>query len=210
MPARGEPDRRPPAAPGARDRPAGDPPDRAPRRRSAAPPVRRDARRPRTSSRANYDGLAASLLAAIEAVGGDDLARGGVRRPPAPGRAAGCASGWPSDCRPTRRLADRVRELARSRTSRATCAEIEVEPDGTIRLVEHNCAIFGVASGHAGAPARPSSSCSARSSARRSSATRHIAAGDRCCTYRVGPPGLSADHGREPAPAGRRPIRHGR
>ena len=66
--------------------------------------------------------------------------------------------------------------------------------DGTIRLREHNCAIYHVAAGHPTA-------CEAELALFRdvlgADVVRetHIAGGDRCCTYRIGPsagPGRTA------------------
>ena len=95
----------------------------------------------------NYDGLAAGLLAAIDAVGGDDLLEQVFAGPPAPARRPG-----PAPARRTGRAgraAGRAGPRAgrRSRTSRATSPRRSSSTDGTIRLREHNCAIFDVAQG---------------------------------------------------------------
>ncbi|MDP9482301.1 MAG: ArsR family transcriptional regulator [Chloroflexota bacterium] len=131
----------------------------------------------------NYDGLAAGLLAAIEAVGGGDLmdeifvAR---RRQSVSRIKARLAERLPAGAP----LADRVRELAVIQDEQGYLAQAEIRPDGTIRLVEHNCAILDVARGTARA-------CDAElalfgevldADVVRES---HIATGDRCCTYRV-------------------------
>jgi predicted ArsR family transcriptional regulator len=66
-------------------------------------------------------------------------------------------------------------------------AEAVIGADGVIRLVERNCAIHRVSSEHAAA-------CQAELDLFRellgTSVERetHIAAGDRCCTYRIGSP----------------------
>ena len=132
----------------------------------------------------NYDGLASGLLAAIHAIGGDDLiddvfeerkrlTRDRVRR-----RIAERVSDDAS-------LVERTRELAVIQDEQGYLAEAVVGADGVIRLVERNCAIHRVAADHAAA-------CQAELDLFReilgTSVVRetHIAAGDRCCTYRVG------------------------
>src|SRR4249920_3908641 len=92
----------------------------------------------------NYDGLAASLLAAILAVGGDDLIEEvfAARRRQASGRMRDrLAERLPADAP----LGDRLREIAAIQDEQGYLAQIEVDPDGIVRLVEHNCAIFQVA-----------------------------------------------------------------
>ena len=132
----------------------------------------------------NYDGLASGLLAAIHAIGGDDLiddvfeerkrlTRDRVRR-----RIAERVSDEAS-------LVERTRELAVIQDEQGYLAEAVVGADGVIRLVERNCAIHRVAADHAAA-------CQAELDLFReilgTSVVRetHIATGDRCCTYRIG------------------------
>ncbi len=131
----------------------------------------------------NYDGLAAGLLAAIDAVGGDDLVEqvfAARLRQSADRMRARLADRLPADAS----LADRVRELAVIQDEQGYLAQAEITPDGTIRLVEHNCAIFHVARG-------TSRACDAElalfGDVLDAEVVRdtHIAAGDRCCTYRV-------------------------
>jgi predicted ArsR family transcriptional regulator len=131
----------------------------------------------------NYDGLAAGLLAAIDAVGGDDLVDQvfAARRSQAATRMkTRLAERLP----PNATLVDRVRELAVIQDELGYIAQAEITPDGTIRLIEHNCAIFQVARGTGRA-------CDAElalfSEVLDADVVRdsHIAAGDRCCTYRV-------------------------
>ncbi len=133
----------------------------------------------------NYDGLAASLMAAIEAVGGDDLIEEvfAARRRQASGRMRQrLAERLTADAS----LTDRVRELATIQDELGYLAQIEVTPDGSIRLVEHNCAIFQVAK-------ESERACQAElelfGEVLGADVVRisHIAAGDRCCTYRVVP-----------------------
>ena len=84
-----------------------------------------------------------------------------------------------------RRLADRVRELAVIQDAAGYLAEAVVAADGTVRLREHNCAIFHVSK-------EVTSCCEAELALFREvlgpdvERETHIAAGDRSCTYRVG------------------------
>jgi predicted ArsR family transcriptional regulator len=132
---------------------------------------------------ANYDKLATGLLAAIESIGGDDLLEQvfearrrqlGVRvREEFADRLTANAP-----------LLDRVRELAVIQAANGYLANTTVAVDGTIRLEEHNCAIYHVA---AGSPA----ACQAELDLFREVLgadvvrERHIASGDRCCSYRI-------------------------
>lgn len=130
----------------------------------------------------NYDGLAAGLLAAILEVGGDALVEDVfvARR-----RQAGVAlrtrmdAALPAEAP----LSDRVLELARILDEQGYISETFINGDG-IRLVEHNCAVLDVALGSDAA-------CRAELALFRDVLgaevvrERHIAAGDRCCEYRV-------------------------
>lgn len=132
----------------------------------------------------NYDGLASGLLAAIRAIGGDVLVEGvfeerrritreRVRQRMADRLAADAP------------LVDRARELAVIQDEQGYLAETLIGADGVIRLVERNCAIHRVSSEHAAA-------CQAELDLFREvlgapvERETHIAAGDRCCTYRIG------------------------
>ncbi|HEX5589838.1 MAG TPA: hypothetical protein VFX65_06075, partial [Candidatus Limnocylindrales bacterium] len=81
-------------------------------------------------------------------------------------------------------LADRVRELAIIQDAAGYLAEVAVAADGTIRLHEHNCAIFHLAR-------EAESCCEAELGLFRevlgAEVVRetHIASGDRSCSYRV-------------------------
>jgi DeoR family suf operon transcriptional repressor len=132
----------------------------------------------------NYDGLATGLLAAILEVGGDALIEDvfAARRRQSEARLreqidATLPAGAP--------LEARVRELARLQDELGYLAETRVDPDG-IRLLEHNCAVLDVASVSPAA-------CQAELELFRGVLgtdvvrERHIAAGDRCCDYRIGP-----------------------
>jgi predicted ArsR family transcriptional regulator len=133
----------------------------------------------------NYDGLATGLLAAILEVGGDSLVEEvfAARRRQAEAR---LRDEMEASLPPDAPLEDRVRELARLQDELGYLAEARV--DGRdLRLVEHNCAVLDVA--------RLSPlACQAElelfervlgADVRRE---RHIASGDRCCEYLVGPP----------------------
>jgi predicted ArsR family transcriptional regulator len=133
----------------------------------------------------NYDGLATGLLAAILEVGGDTLVEEvfAARRRQAEARLrAEIEAALPTDAP----LEDRLRALARLQDELGYLAEARLEC-GELRLVEHNCAVLDVAK------ASPVA-CQAElelfqevlgTEVRRE---RHIASGDRCCEYRVGPP----------------------
>jgi len=132
---------------------------------------------------ADYGGFAVGLIAAIEELGGANLVEEvfAARR-----RQIGE--------RIRRRLADRlpesasleqvVLELAVIQDDAGYLAEALVEGDGTIRLREHNCAIYQVSQDTRAA-------CEAELRLFRdvlgAEVVRetHIASGDRCCTYRI-------------------------
>jgi len=131
----------------------------------------------------NYEGLAAGLLAAVEAVGGENLvadvfdARRGliatqVRRRLADRLPVGAP------------LEARVRELAVIQDEQGYLSNASVEADGTLRIRQCNCAIYGIAS-------VSSSPCEAELNLYRdvlgADVVResHIASGDRSCTYRI-------------------------
>lgn len=132
---------------------------------------------------ANYDVLAAGLLAAVRALGGDTLldevlaARrrqlgDRIRRRMADDLPEGAA------------LADRVRELAVIQDEQGYLAVAEIDAAGTPRLVEHNCAIYRVARDN---PAACRAELDLFREVLGGTVIResHIASGDRCCSYRV-------------------------
>ena len=130
----------------------------------------------------NYDGLATGLLAAILEVGGETLVEDvfAARRRQAEARLRQqMDASLPSDAP----LEDRVRELARLQDELGYVAEARVDAAG-IRLLEHNCAVLDVARGMPVA-------CRAELELFREVLgvnlvrERHIAAGDRCCEYRI-------------------------
>src|SRR5437879_1908418 len=131
----------------------------------------------------NYGGLAAGLLSAIDAVGGEALVEqvfmarrrqiGDRVRRELDDRVGASAS-----------LSDRVRALAVIQDEQGYLADAVLGSDGTIRLREHNCAILDVARGERAA-------CEAELELFRevlgADVVRetHIARGERCCTYRI-------------------------
>ena len=132
----------------------------------------------------NYDGLANGLLAAIRSIGGeglvDDVFEERRRRTSDRVRQR-LADRLPANAP----LVDRARELAVIQDEQGYLAEAVIGADGVIRLVERNCAIHHVAAGNAAA-------CQAELDLFREvlgtdvQRETHIAAGDRCCTYRIG------------------------
>jgi predicted ArsR family transcriptional regulator len=131
----------------------------------------------------NYDGLAASLLVAIGAVGGDDLIEqvftarrrqlGKRIRRRIDERVGSEAS-----------LAERVRELAVIQDEQGYLCEATQSADGIIELRECNCAIYDVAR-------RTDAACKAELDlfrqvlGARVVRRTHIASGDRCCSYAI-------------------------
>src|SRR6476620_3004542 len=131
----------------------------------------------------NYDALATGLLAAIEAVGGDDLLDQvfAARRRQLGDRVREQMQERVASDAP---LAERVRELAVIQANNGYLADAILAPDGTVRLREHNCAIFSVAKG---SPAACQAELDLFSEVLGAEVTReqHIASGDRCCSYRI-------------------------
>jgi predicted ArsR family transcriptional regulator len=131
----------------------------------------------------NYDGLALGLLAAIESVGGDDLLDQvfAARRRQLGDRVRGQMA---ERVAPEAPLLERVRELAVIQGDQGYLADATLGPDGTIRLREHNCAIYHIA---AGSPAACQAELELFSEILGADVVReqHIASGDRCCSYRI-------------------------
>ncbi len=132
---------------------------------------------------ATYDVLAAGLLAAIGAVGGDELLEevfAARRRQLGDRVRERLAEQVPGDAP----LADRVRELAEIQAAQGYLAEALVDADGAIRLREHNCAIYHVAKS---TPAACTAELQLFREVLGADVVResHIAAGDRCCSYRI-------------------------
>jgi predicted ArsR family transcriptional regulator len=131
----------------------------------------------------NYDALAAGLLAAIEAVGGDDLLDQvfAARRRQLGARVR---ERMAESIGPEATLVDRVRELAVIQADQGYLADTVLDADGTIRLREHNCAIYHIAEG---SPAACQAELELFSEVLGADVVReqHIASGDRCCQYRI-------------------------
>jgi predicted ArsR family transcriptional regulator len=131
----------------------------------------------------NYDGLAAGLLQAIGAVGGDALVEQVFQ---ARRRQIGDRIRREIDERvgPDAPLVDRVQALATLQDDQGYLASAVLESDGTVHLREHNCAILDVAQGERTA-------CDAELDLFRDVLgvevvrESHIASGDRCCSYRI-------------------------
>jgi predicted ArsR family transcriptional regulator len=131
----------------------------------------------------NYDGLAAGLMAAIGMVGGDELVAevfDARRKLLARQMKDRLRDRLPEGAS----LVDRVRELAVIQDEQGYLSSAVISVDGTIRLQQCNCAIYGIASAS-------SSPCEAElelfqdvlgAEVIRES---HIASGDRSCTYRI-------------------------
>lgn len=130
-----------------------------------------------------YDALASGLLSAIVAVGGDELIEEvfAARRRQLSDRVREQLAERVSPQAP---LADRVRELALIQAAHGYLADSVVGPDGSVRLTEHNCAIYHVARG---TPAACQAELDLFRDVLGADVVRdqHIAAGDRCCSYRI-------------------------
>jgi predicted ArsR family transcriptional regulator len=131
----------------------------------------------------NYDSLAAGLLAAVGTLGGDELVARvfAVRRQLIADQVRNrLDERLPADAT----LEAKVRELAVIQDEQGYLSSAIVSEDGTIRLRECNCAIFGIAS-------QSSSPCDAELDLFRdvlgADVVRetHIASGDRNCTYKI-------------------------
>src|SRR5258705_1271612 len=92
----------------------------------------------------NYDALAAGLIAAIGAVGGDELISEvfDIRRQLIVQQVR---SRLDERLPPGASLEARVRELAVIQDEQGYLSNAEIDDDGTLRLRQCNCAIFGVA-----------------------------------------------------------------
>ncbi len=143
-----------------------------------------------------YDALATGLLAAIGAVGGSELLDEvfAARRRQLSDRVRDqLAQRVPEGAS----LADRVQGLAEVQAAQGYLATSVVNDDGSIRLAEHNCAIYHVAKD---TPAACRAELELFQDVLGGTVIRetHIASGDRCCTYRI-----------EDRPVTQRPSRRG-
>jgi predicted ArsR family transcriptional regulator len=134
----------------------------------------------------DYAGFASGLVKAIEAVGGDDLVEQVfVARQRQIGDRIRRRMG--ERLQDDASLVSRVQTLAVLQDEAGYLAEAVVDPNGTIRLREHNCAIDKIAR-------RTSAPCDAELALFRDilgeNVVResHIASGDRCCSYLIGAP----------------------
>jgi predicted ArsR family transcriptional regulator len=134
---------------------------------------------------ANYDGLAAGLIAAIDSIGGRQLVDQvfEARRTQTADRIRRRLDEVVPDEAP---FLDRVRELAVIQDEQGYLCGAELSADGTIRMREHNCAIFHVATDD---PAACEAELQLFQDVLDADITResHIASGDRCCTFRISP-----------------------
>lgn len=135
---------------------------------------------------ADYGGFASGLVKAIEAVGGADLVEqvfAARRRQIGDRIRRRMAEQLPENAG----LADRVRFLAVLQDKAGYLAEALIADDGSIRLREHNCAIDKISR-------RTTAACDAELDLFKEllgdgvERETHIAAGDRCCTYRIAQP----------------------
>ena len=170
-PSRRQPDRRPPAAPRARAAPASSP----------AQAERHGVGRPRhlydvtpdaqDLFPADYDGLRHRRSSPRSPRSAARTPRGGLRRPSPAARRRAFGRGWPRGCRPERHWPTGSASWRSSRTSRATSPRRDRgrRHDPAARAQLRDLPAGQRASAR---PARPSSSCSATSSAPRSIARR--------------------------------------
>lgn len=134
---------------------------------------------------ANYAALAGSVLTAVDAIGGAALVNAVFQ-----------SRRLQLQERLTRRLAERLpagaslwertREVADFQDENGYLGRANRESDGTIRLCEHNCAIFDVAGRYPAACAAELRLLEDVLEARVSREC-NIVAGDRSCTYRIEP-----------------------
>lgn len=131
----------------------------------------------------NYDALAAGLLAAVGTVGGDELVARvfAVRRQLI---ADQVKSRLEERLPAGASLEAKVRELAVIQDEQGYLSNATVDGDGTIRLTECNCAIFGVAL-QSSVPCDAELALFADVLGADVVRESHIASGDRSCTYRI-------------------------
>jgi predicted ArsR family transcriptional regulator len=134
----------------------------------------------------NYSGLAAGLLQAIQSVGGEALL-GEVladHRKRVGERVLKVLDDRLAEHAP---LLDRVRALAVVQDEQGYLSDVQLGPDGTIRLHQRNCAVYQVASGE---PAVCAAELALFQDVLGLDVVRetHIVSGDRCCTFRIDAP----------------------
>ena len=134
---------------------------------------------------ANYGALAQSILTAIRSVGGESLMRD-VFEARCELIRARIARRLEERLPSTASLWERVREVAAYQDENGYLGRASLDADGTIRLYEHNCAIYGISGTY-------QTACTAELQLFKelfgANVTRecHIASGGRSCTYRVEP-----------------------
>ncbi len=134
---------------------------------------------------ANYGALAQSFLTAIRSIGGEVLVKDvfDARRQQLKSRIGKrLAERLPESAS----LWEKVREVASYQDETGYLGRATLDPDGTIRLREHNCAIYGVSSPY---PIACDEELRLFGDVLGATVTRecHIASGGRSCTYRVEP-----------------------
>jgi len=135
---------------------------------------------------ANYGALAQSILTAIRSVGGESLI-GDVFEARCELIKARITHRLEERLPAGASLLERVREVAAYQDENGYLGRASLDQDGTIRLYEHNCAIYGVSGTY-------QTACAAELQLFKelfgANVTRecHIASGGRSCTYRVDPP----------------------
>jgi predicted ArsR family transcriptional regulator len=134
---------------------------------------------------ANYGALAQSLLTAIRTIGGEALIRDvfdARRRQLRTRIRSRLEERLPSGAS----LWERVREVASYEDETGYLGRASRDQDGTIRLCEHNCAIYGVSGPY---PIACQEELELLGDVLGARVTRecHIPSGDRSCTYRVEP-----------------------
>lgn len=147
----------------------------------------------------NYHGLAAGLLNAIADLGGEDLLEQvfTARRRQIAGRIRAVLDDRLGPAAP---LAERVRFVAVFQDEQGYLCRADVDGDGAVRLVEHNCAIHDVAVAH---PAACRAELELFREVLGADVVResHIAAGARCCAYRITEPAAAEPIAAEPVAA---------
>jgi predicted ArsR family transcriptional regulator len=134
----------------------------------------------------NYSALASGLLQAIESVGGHELLEqvlAAHRRRVGDRVLNVIHERLPADAA----LIERVRALAVVQDEQGYLSDVQLAPDGTIRMHQRNCAVYQVASGE---PAVCAAELALFEDVLGRDVVRetHIISGDRCCTFRVDAP----------------------
>ena len=134
---------------------------------------------------ANYGALSQSFLTAIRSIGGEALIRDvfEARRQQLKNRIGKRLSERLPE---SASLWEKVLEVASYQDETGYLGRATLDPDGTIRLCEHNCAIYGVSSPY---PIACDEELRLFGEVLGATVTRecHIASGGRSCTYRIEP-----------------------